>query len=62
MYNIAKQPALYIFYNRFVLKSGIEATFVAQQIVTYFPAYFDELRYILPHCSIYSYYISYLDS
>ena len=34
----------------------------AQKIVTYFPAYFDELRYILPHCSIYSYYNGYLDS
>ena len=34
----------------------------AEKIVTYFPAYFDELRYILPHCSIYSYYNSYLAS
>ena len=34
----------------------------AQKIVTYFPAYFDELRHILSHCSIYSYYNSYLDS
>ena len=34
----------------------------AQKTVTYFPAYFVELRHILPHCSIYSYYNSYLDS
>ena len=33
----------------------------AKKIFTYCPAYFDELRYILPHCSIYSYYNSYLD-
>ena len=32
----------------------------AQKIVTYFPAFFDELHYVLPHCSIYSYYNSYL--